>query len=273
MHKNNRSSWNIVCLLFVAYLTPDPASAATRSVSIGFVGESGGAAHLGVLQGLQESNLQGRFLGQSYSAEIFDSAAALIAADKDWDALIAAADVYELTALERAFADRAIFNLQLDDDELRAVCSGNVLHVVPSRQMKADAVRQWRSLHPRAKVEAAAWHRDFKKYAASQLNIRFTEAHGQSMDDSAWAGWAAIKMLSDMVAREPQVQPDSLLDALRERLAFDGQKGAEMSFRETGQLRQPLLLVEGGKLVGEAPVRGVADIANLDSLGQTLCPK
>ena len=46
-----------------------------------------------------------------------------------------------------------------------------------------------------------------------------------------------------------------------------------MSFRETGQLRQPLLLVDGDRIVGEAPVRGVVDTTYLDSLGVPFCPK
>jgi hypothetical protein len=47
--------------------------------------------------------------------------------------------------------------------------------------------------------------------------------------------------------------------------------GTDMNFRPTGQLRQPLLLVEDGKIAGEAPVRGVAD--DLDSLGNVECEK
>ena len=47
-----------------------------------------------------------------------------------------------------------------------------------------------------------------------------------------------------------------------------------MSFRVTGQLRQPLLLVENGKLLNEeAPVRGVVDPDDYDSLGITGCSK
>jgi hypothetical protein len=41
---------------------------------------------------------------------------------------------------------------------------------------------------------------------------------------------------------------------------------APQTFRDTGQLRQPLLLVEAGKLVGEAPVPGVVDSNDLTAL-------
>ena len=80
-----------------------------------------------------------------------------------------------------------------------------------------------------------------------------------------------MKLLSDTVARVQDSSAATLLDALRSRLAFDGQKGVDMSFRADGQLRQPLLLVDGERLVGEAPVRGVVDIEDLDSLGPSRC--
>jgi hypothetical protein len=44
-----------------------------------------------------------------------------------------------------------------------------------------------------------------------------------------------------------------------------------MSFRKNGQLRQMLLIVEGPSIVGEAPVKGVVNPADLDSLGPVDC--
>ena len=91
------------------------------------------------------------------------------------------------------------------------------------------------------------------------------------MDDDAWAGWAALKLLSEAVARAQRTEPARILAYLRHEMAFDGQKGVPQTFRDTGQLRQPLLLVEAGKLVGEAPVPGIVDSNDLDSLGLTSC--
>jgi ABC transporter substrate binding protein (PQQ-dependent alcohol dehydrogenase system) len=139
--------------------------------------------------------------------------------------------------------------------------------------MKADAERQWQRKEPGSRARAHAWHRSFKKYAAAQLNSRFRKRFGQPMDDEAWAGWAAVRLLSDMIVREQIAAPAQLLEALQTNLAFDGQKGIDMSFRDTGQLRQPLLLVDDDRIVGEAPVRGVVGITNLDSLGIPFCLK
>ncbi len=93
------------------------------------------------------------------------------------------------------------------------------------------------------------------------------------MDDYSWAGWAAVKMTSDTVARNNITEPAALLNYLKTELSFDGQKGIGMDFRETGQLRQPVLVIEDDKIVAEAPVRGVAKPPTVDSLGIVNCPK
>jgi ABC transporter substrate binding protein (PQQ-dependent alcohol dehydrogenase system) len=137
--------------------------------------------------------------------------------------------------------------------------------------MKLDAIAQWQQKNPDANVIATAWDPRYEKFAARDLNKRFTKAFNTKMDDAAWAGWAAIKMSSDTVAREHITTPVQLLGYLKTKLVFDGQKGVEMSFRPDGQLRQPLLLIDNGKIAGEAPVRGVND--DLDSLGNFECAK
>ena len=42
--------------------------------------------------------------------------------------------------------------------------------------------------------------------------------------------------------------------------------------RPATALRAHSVLVAGGRIVGEAPVRGVVDIEDLDSLGPARCP-
>ena len=89
------------------------------------------------------------------------------------------------------------------------------------------------------------------------------------MDEYAWAGWFAARAVADTLMRNPGADSAKLLQLLKED-EFDGQKGDPHSFRKNGQLRQPLVIVSAdGKLLGEAPVRGVA--SDLDSLGATSC--
>ena len=169
--------------------------------------------------------------------------------------------------------DTAVFNLSLEDDVLRTACLPNAFHTIPSNSMKADAVAQWHQKKPDSNVTAQAWHGDFVKFAARDLNKRFKKKQGQTMDDYAWAGWAAVKMTSDSVARGNISNAKHMLIHLKTDLSFDGQKGSNMNFRETGQLRQLMILVEDGKIVAEAPVRGVAKPPTLDSLGLLNCEK
>lgn len=233
-------------------------------VPLAFVGAPDTAAHRGAQQGLAEAQMQGEFLGQTYR---LDASAA------DAVAIVAALPAADLQALAAAHPDKPVLNVGADDDSLRAQCRPNLFHVLPSARMRADAVAQWQQANPGTTgVSARAWHASFEKYAASQLNKRYTAEFSQPMNDESWAGWAAVKLVSDTVAREQSAAPAVLLEALRGRLAFDGQKGVDMRFRSDGQLGQPLLLIAGDEIVGEAPVRGVVDIEDLDSLGPATCP-
>ena len=248
--------------VFAAALLLTGAVHAQLQVPIGYSGDLASTAWLGAQQGHAEAQIQGDFLGQQYT---------LTPRLGEVSAIVAALPPAALQALARAHPGVPVLNVTAMDDDLRTACLPNLLHVIPSRKMLADARAQWKKVHPDSNVEARVWHPDFQKYAASQLNKRYTEASGKPMDDTAWAGWAAVKMVSDLVAREQTADPAALLAALRGKLAFDGQKGSDLSFRDNGQLRQPLLLEEDGKLVGEAPVRGVAAVDDLDSLGVVGC--
>lgn len=251
-----------VALALTAFGTAYGGARQLLEVPLAFVGPVDGSAHQGARQGLDEARLQGEFLGQRYRLD---------AAAGEAVAIIAALPADEVATVARQYPKVPILNVTAADDTLRDDCLPNLFHVGPSERMLADARKQWTSLHPKSRAEAQAWHPSFEKYAAAQLNKRYAEQFGQPMDDPAWAGWAAVKLLSDTVAREQDATPATLLEALRSRLSFDGQKGVDMSFRPDGQLRQPLLLVEEDRIVAEAPVRGVADIEDLDSLGPSRC--
>lgn len=263
--------WSITTLTVLLFCagTIEPCFGA-MDVKLVYIGSEGDAALLGARQGLDEANLQGQFLGQKYILEA-RTAAAPVAELHGATAVLASLDAGAFQALAAALPGVPLFNLRATDDALRAACIANALHVIPGDAMARDAVAQWRKVHPGAKVTAGAWHGEFIKFAGRDLNKRYRAATGKGMDDHAWAGWAAVKMTSDSVARLNSADPGTLLAFLRDDLRFDGQKGAEMSFRASGQLRQPMLLVEDGRLVGEAPVRGVAGPDDLDTLGNTAC--
>ena len=250
-----------------ALLLTLPAAVVARTVDILFVGGADTPAHYGARQGLSEANAQGEFLGVTYRLVAAD------ATDANPRAVVAAVNPTRLLRLRAQYRELPVLNVTAADTTLREACEPNLFHVTPSRAMFEDAERQWQRKHPGSTARAQAWHRTFRKYAAAQLNSRYHEQFGQHMGDEAWSGWAAVKLLSDTIVRQPAMTGAQLTEQLQTNLAFDGQKGSDMSFRETGQLRQPLLLVDNDKIVGEAPVRGVVNTNNLDSLGLSFCPK
>ncbi len=255
------------------FITFTGVSAKTIEVNFAYVGEQDHSALLGVRQGLKEANVQGQFLGQNYNLDIISPAEAL---DHDYGkyiAVLSAVDFKTLNKMSERLPDISVFNLTVDDDGLRTSCQSNTLHIIPSASMKIDAIAQWKQKQPDSSATAQAWHGDFVKFAARDLNKRFKKGQNATMDDTAWAAWAAVKMTSDSVARENISDAKQMLEHLKTNLSFDGQKGSNMNFRETGQLRQLILLVEDDKIVAEAPIRGVASPPTLDSLGLLNCEK
>ncbi|EEF80390.1 ABC transporter substrate-binding protein [Methylophaga thiooxydans] len=258
--------------LLLLFIWPQFVLANVIEVTLHYVGPTDGQIWAGVQQGLTEANLQGQFLGQNYAVQATTIDELKTIPTEQVTAILLATDantVLDVAGLQQ-FAQTPVFNLASAANELREACLGNVLNIPLSEQMKQDAIAQWQVKNEDTPVHAQGWHEDFVKFAASQLNTRFTRNHQSKMDDDAWAGWAAIKMLSDSVARTQNTDGDAMLKFLKNDLSFDGQKGYTATFRNSGQLRQIVLLVdEDNNIVAEAPLRGVA--GGLDSLGLVSC--
>ena len=225
----------------------------------------------GALLGLQEAQLQGTFLGLAYSlasAELTD-----LAALRGADAILVAGTPGRVLAVTEIVSEQGVpvFNIAATEDTLRSACAPNLLHTIPSNAMLSTAVAQWKQSSDAGSVTAQAWHEDFVKFAARDLNKRFEESWGIDMDDESWAAWAAVRIVADAVANLPEGTVAERLAYMRFEMEFDGQKGGYLTFRDTGQLRQLLLVVVNGKLAGEAPVRGVAASDDLDSLDPLIC--
>ena len=265
---------NRLCLMLgLQFVTPIVISAETLELNFAYIGPQSHSGLLGVKQGLAEANVQGQFLGQKYRLDIMTIEDAESKDFSSYIAVIAIVEYEDFIKLGDTLANTPLFNISIEDDSLRTTCLPNALHTIPSSRMKADAIMQWKQKKPDSNAQAQAWHGDFVKFAARDLNKRFKKKQHSTMDDYAWAGWAAVKMTSDSVARENISDAKQMLEHLKTNLSFDGQKGSDMNFRETGQLRQLILLVEENKIVGEAPVRGVAKPPTLDSLGLLNCEK
>lgn len=252
----------VVVALAGALLSP---AALGADFALAYVGPDSSSALRGLQLGIDESNVQGEFLGVKLSLSRLDGDST-----PGGQVAIFADAPGTISELAKKAAGLALFNLSDSSDALRDACMGNVLHVFPSGRMKADAVAQWRERNPGAEVTAAAWHGSAVKFAARDLNKRYKARFGVEMDELAWAGWFAARAVGDTLMRDPAANATALLRSLKEADGLDGQKGDPQSFRASGQLRQPLVLVgPEGRLLGEAPVRGAP--GGLDSLGASPC--
>jgi hypothetical protein len=88
----------------------------------------------------------------------------------------------------------------------------------------------------------ALWHASLERFGASQLNDRFKAAH-ITIDDQAWLGWFAVKLLWEAGVRGKDPRA----------LSYDGHKGMALRFNPSGILMQPLyvLSADGTAVVEE----------------------
>lgn len=115
-----------------------------------------------------------------------------------------------------------------------------------------------------------AWHPQWDRYGAPQLNRRFAKRANRPMTGHDWAAWVAMKAIVTVLEDQPKASLAQQLAALRGgQVAMDGFKGGTVSFRAwDGQLRQPLFLAHGDGVAAQAPVEGAMHPRDvLDTLG------
>jgi len=74
-----------------------------------------------------------------------------------------------------------------------------------------------------------AWHPRLTKFGAGELNERFQRDTKHAMDDQAWLGWVAVKIVAEAMLRNREIG----------KIKVDGHKGVPLYFRDQ-QLVQPL---------------------------------
>lgn len=128
-----------------------------------------------------------------------------------------------------------------------------------------------------AGIWALGWHQELERFSARELNGRFRRRWNAPMTETAWAGWAAVKLVGEAVVRASATDGAALVAFLESAPPFDGHKGEALTFRRWDhQLRQPLYVAGarkreeiGGPL---APLAVLADVGgkNLDALGTAM---
>ena len=148
---------------------------------------------------------------------------------------------------------------------LRAACRRNTFHIEASDGMYANAARSGRA------DSVVLWDASLQRFGASQLNDRYRTMFKSGMSGSAWAGWAAIKVVAEAAMRARSAEPGRLRAYLEAPgTQFDGHKGWPLSFRPADhQLRQPLYIVVAGNQNGATRSRVLRDTPDLRILAES----
>jgi ABC transporter substrate binding protein (PQQ-dependent alcohol dehydrogenase system) len=115
----------------------------------------------------------------------------------------------------------------------------------PVMQTRAFITRLRQVTSPAGRHWAMLWETTLEANGADELNQSFMSRSGEPMDSSAWAAYAAVKILYQAVLVSGTQEPASLVEYLESSDAtFDIHKGSGVSFRDWNhQLEQPLYLV------------------------------
>ena len=119
-------------------------------------------------------------------------------------------------------------------------------------------------------MSPVTWHRVVESWGAAQLQNRFRELAGRSMNSEDYASWAAIRSIGTSVTALGNANPDDIRNFLfSNEFRLAGFKGRKLTFRDwNGQLRQPIPLVHPRGLVARAPFESfLHPNTTLDTLG------
>lgn len=247
-----------------------PVMQAAEPIELIYFGNNDDAALLGLGQGLEDSSKESGKTVPTYNLRVVGNQHIQPYRDPAPDAIFAAADAESLRLLAQLNPEVPIFNLAESSTDLRAQCVANLLHVIPSEQMRADAISAGAEL-PKS-VEATAWAPQWSRDGGAELNSRFKQLRKVGMSEQAWAGWVSGRMLAYAIRETGRGMLADVLEYLRTVSRVDAGKGAGVSFRENGQLRQPMLLVAGGNVIARVPGGESVTNESLDLLGFSECP-
>jgi ABC transporter substrate binding protein (PQQ-dependent alcohol dehydrogenase system) len=80
-------------------------------------------------------------------------------------------------------------------------------------------------------VWSALWYHETTRFSARELNRRFREEAKRPMQGTAWAAWAAVRLLAEAGVRAEGAGADAWGRFLESDYPFDGHKGEQLTFR------------------------------------------
>ena len=115
-----------------------------------------------------------------------------------------------------------------------------------------------------------AWHKVIEQWGAAQLQKRFEDQAQRWMQEADYAAWLAVRTIGEAAARLNSLNPSDINEYLGSAsFSLGGFKGRRLSYRPwSGQLRQPIPLLQPMALVSQSPQAGyLHPITDLDTLG------
>jgi len=119
-------------------------------------------------------------------------------------------------------------------------------------------------------LSPVAWHRVVEQWGAAQLQSRFEKLSQRWMNSKDYAAWAAVRSIGEAVTQTQSNKASELFKfMLSDQFQLAGFKGRKLNFRQwSGQLRQPIPLVQPRSLVSQPPLEGfLHPTTDLDTLG------
>ena len=150
-----------------------------------------------------------------------------------------------LNKIKRANPD-AVFVILNSDDQINFLKQykkrGLPMQVVAAYM---DIVQLWKNeTKDLTGIWPTIWYHELFRYSARELNNRFFNKYNKPMDSAAWANWAAVKFIGEVVIRSKNTEGKKIIEYLESNPPFDGHKGSALTFRNRDhQLKQPLHLV------------------------------
>lgn len=165
---------------------------------------------------------------------------------------------------------------QRDQNSVRLLTGGVDYDVVYVADDTGEFARllPYRTMIPRPVVGGAglmplAWHPQWERNGAPQLNRRFLKSAGRTMTEEDWAAWVAVRAIVEGVVRAGDSGKPLAEQLLEPGMTLELYKGFPGSFRPWDrQLRQSILLGTTDAVIALAPVEGALHQFNtLDTLG------
>ncbi len=115
-----------------------------------------------------------------------------------------------------------------------------------------------------------AWHRVVEQWGAAQLQSRFEDQYQRWMNSKDYAAWVAIRTIGEAVTQTKSDDAEILFNFINsDKFQLAAFKGRKLNYRSwSGQLRQPIPLVQPRSLVSQPPLEGfLHPVTDLDTLG------